>query len=97
VSTPHQIFNLIQKLLRIFFTENILPRKKLLLLNLPSVSSDESEVSLNNEDNGSDLAPWKASQSPEPCSENKEDIKTELLKSTLNENTGKKMKSGSRS
>ena len=56
--------------------------------------SEESEVSLNNEDNGSDFAPWKASQSPEPATVDsgsevkREDGKAELLKSTLKANIG---------
>ena len=57
--------------------------------------SDESEVSLNNDDdNGSDFAPWKASQSPEPGAGDvtdgkKDDNKAELLKSTLKANNSK--------
>jgi hypothetical protein len=65
--------------------------------------SDESEVSLDNEENGSDFAPWKASQSPEPeddCpdagknSGNAEN-KAELLKSTLTANIGEFWKTSS--
>ena len=52
-------------------------------------------MSLNNDDdNGSDFAPWKASQSPEPGAGDvtdgkKDDNKAELLKSTLKANNSK--------
>ena len=66
--------------------------------------SDESEVSLNkDEDNGSDFAPWRASETSEPevaAADSKEfpakkdEVplnKAELLKSTLKANFSKKM------
>ena len=58
--------------------------------------SEESEVSLNKSDNGSDFTPWKASQSPEPepttadsgSEIKRDDGKAELLRSTLKANIG---------
>ena len=82
----------------IFFKGKIKKISVILFKNLSFISSDESEVSLNkDDDNGSDFAPWKASESPEPGGVDSTDFpaskegenKAELLKSTLKANIGK--------